>query len=554
MNKPQPDFAKTLLVIEGAPDGQTVISGSDLYSPSDWTPVAGAQGLYEHAWTHDLGNEEGPWGQYNPKKLLGHRSEMVLVNGQPLRQVILEDYEYVPGKGWGGKGQHNYKQMLDPAQVLEPGTFGVAERDENGNKIFVRPPAGVDWSSAKVEVSTRRHLLHSHYKSNLVLRDLVFEHATSTHSTIHAALMIGHWHHHQRTPLLNNDILLDRVVVRWNNGFGAKIGWGSNITVRDSVFNYNGHSGLNTGVVSNVLMENCDFSYNNWRGHLGGLYGWAVAGTKQHQTRDAVLRNVTAYGNMGPGIWYDVNNTNVTIENAVVVANRRNVFLEISDGPFHLKNVLSVADRHVNLVLTNHGHLTVEDSIFHGAAKQLISLCANDNRGSSNSIEAALGLEPFVGEGGEVVGDLPKKVHLVGPTKFVNSIFVNSKGRLLQQDPSSPQLYQDWFRNLLTVDRVLWFTNEPKPFGLGYIDHDMGDYQKWRSQRSVEQSAWGEPPFASVGEFDFRLSTSLPVGMDASKLPARRIDPTRLDAIRAFFAAYGYGGGDQYEDDPLKKN
>jgi hypothetical protein len=552
MNKPQEDWGKTLLVIEGAPGAETIISGSELYAPSEWKPVAGAEGVYEHAWPHDLGNEQGPWGQYNPKKLLGHRSEMVFFNGEPLKQVILEDYEYIPGKGWSGKGQHNYKGFLDPAATLEPGTFGVAERDENGNRIFIKPPADADFASAKIEVTTKRHLLHSHYKSNLVLRNLVFEHAASTHSTIHAALMIGHWHHEQRT-LLNDNILLDNIVVRHNNGFGAKVGWGRNITVRNSTFQYNGHSGLNTGVVSNVLMENCDFSYNNWRGHLGGLYGWAVAGTKQHQTRDAVLRNITAYGNMGPGIWYDVNNTNVTIENAVVVGNRRNIFLEISDGPFLVRNVLAVADRHVGLVLTNHGHLTVEDSIFHGAARQLISVCANDNRGSSNTIEAALGLQPFIAEErGEVVGDKKKKVHLVGPTKFVNSVFVNS-GRLVMQDPSSPDLYQDWIQNLLTVQNVVWHSKDPKPFGLGYIDRQMGTHEQWAQKTGEEGAVFTAVPFAAPEKFDFRLTGPV-ANLDGSRLPARAVDPARLDAIRAFFARYEYGGGSEYADDPLARS
>lgn len=544
----------TLLVIEGNAPGNTILSGSDEYKPTGWKTLAsGDKPIYTHPWNHDFGNEEGPWGQYNPKKLLGHRSEMVFVNGQPLRQVILEDYDYKPGEGWSGKGQHTFKGMLEPAGVLEPGTFGVAERDDHaqGNTIFVCPPTGVDWSTALVEVTARRHILHSHYKSNLVLRNLVMQHAASTHSTIHAALMIGHWHHMQR-QLQNNNILLDRVIVRHNNGFGGKIGHGKNITVRDSVFVYNGHSGLNTGVVSNVLMENCDFSYNNWRGHLGGLYGWAVAGTKQHQTRDSVLRHVTAYGNMGPGIWYDVNNTNCTIENAVVVGNRRNIFLEISDGPFLLKNVLAVADRHVGLVLTNHGHLTVEDSIFHGARKHLISLCCNDNRGSSNSIEAALGLEPLIAEGGEVVGDKPKKVHLVGPTKFINSIFVNPNGRLIEQDPSSPNLYQDWLKNLLVRDGVIWHSGNPKPFGIGYTGSNMTDFAGWRKHTGTQNERFAAVPFAATEQLDFRITGSVE-GVDVSRLPAMKIDPARIEAIKAFFASYNYGGGDEYKDDPLQK-
>lgn len=560
MNQPNPPAANTLLVIEGAAGGQTVLSGSDVYAPSEWAAVkdaAGAVLYYEHPWTHDFGNVEGPWGQYNPKKLLGHRAELAFINGQHLQQVILEDYAYAPGQGWSGKGKHEYKGFLDPAIALRPGTFGVAERDDHpqGNRIFIKPPAGVAWDDATIEVAVRRHLLHTYYKNNLVLRDLVFQHAASTHNTPSAALRIGHWHHLQ-AQLQNNDVLLDRVQVRWNGGFGVKIGTGRNVTVRDSAFTYNGHSGVNTGTMHNVLVDRCDLSFNNWRGHLGGLYGWAVGGIKLHQMYDCLIRDTTAIGNMAPGIWFDVNNTNCTIERSTIVANRRGIFLEISPGPFLVKDTLVAADRYVGLVLTNAANVTVEDSIFHGAARQLVSVCLNEDRGSGNGIEAAMGIEPPLGGGGEVVGTSEgKRVFRQGATLLSNSVFVNPTGPLVMQDPSSPPLYIDWLTHMLRSQGNLWHSGAAKPFGVGYTDTAMTDLAGWRAATGQDAaSTFGPPTFTAADRFDYT-----PTGDNASRRApgrgaARQVDPAQLAKARAFFDAFGYGddGAGAYKDDPLQ--
>ena len=91
-----------------------------------------ARVLYEHPWTNDWGNL-WVYSSFVDATLPAYRSEMVFVDGAPLRQEILEDYEKT------GKQYTNYTGYTAPQQALTPGTFGVAERDENGNKIFIRP-------------------------------------------------------------------------------------------------------------------------------------------------------------------------------------------------------------------------------------------------------------------------------------------------------------------------------------------------------------------------------------------------------------------------------
>ncbi|MBE9171069.1 hypothetical protein IQ238_27325 [Pleurocapsales cyanobacterium LEGE 06147] len=92
---------------------------------------------------------------------------MVFVNGQPLKQVLLEKYNYTWPDSFSGKGNHEYIGFNNPKDVLKLGTFGVAELNENGNKIYFRPQDGVDFSQAKIEVATKRFLLRFFHIENV---------------------------------------------------------------------------------------------------------------------------------------------------------------------------------------------------------------------------------------------------------------------------------------------------------------------------------------------------------------------------------------------------
>ena len=80
-----------LLVIEGTKKGQVIISGSEVWQPNTWQIVKqGNVSYYQHDWSYDFGNNGGGWGKHGPKKVIAHRSEMVFVNGQPLKQVSVD--------------------------------------------------------------------------------------------------------------------------------------------------------------------------------------------------------------------------------------------------------------------------------------------------------------------------------------------------------------------------------------------------------------------------------------------------------------------------------
>ena len=175
----------TLLVIEGAGPGKTVWSGSDVWGQEKWQDLG--EGLYAAAWPHHWGHHCYVWETPRP---LGHRSEMVFVDGELMSQVLIEQYQY---ERTGelidhGNRKHSwkYQSFREPKTAMPPGTFGVAERDKNGNRLYLRLPAGKTIDQVTVEVAQRRNPFRFDQggpfkpgKNRLVLKGITFQHFAS---------------------------------------------------------------------------------------------------------------------------------------------------------------------------------------------------------------------------------------------------------------------------------------------------------------------------------------------------------------------------------------
>ncbi len=149
---------------------------------AEWEDLG--DGLFRTDWAYDWGNHAAQW---ETPKVLGHRAEMVFVDGQLMDQVLIEAYDYsISGElmdHGNRKQQWEYRGFTDPTEhpeVMPPGTFGVAERDDSGNKLYLRLPGGTSIDDALIEVSTRRQLVRfaggdwsAPGKNNLDIEDLV---------------------------------------------------------------------------------------------------------------------------------------------------------------------------------------------------------------------------------------------------------------------------------------------------------------------------------------------------------------------------------------------
>jgi len=114
--------------------------------------------------------------------------------------------------------------------------------------------------------------------------------------------------------------------IRYNSEVGVKVNTGWQVV--GNFIHHNGRYGIN-GSGSGVLVADNEISYNATEYGATGASG----GTKFVITTGLVLRGNYSHHNYGNGLWVDINNVNVLIENNTVVANERNgIFLEISCG------------------------------------------------------------------------------------------------------------------------------------------------------------------------------------------------------------------------------
>ena len=370
----------TLLVIEGAGRGETVMSGSDVVPAARWQDLG--DGLYATAWEHDWGNYASPWETPRP---IGHRSEMVFVDGEAMLPVMIEVYDYqITGQlmDHGNRKQSwKYTGFVDPAKtgVLAPGSFGVAEKDENGNKLYVRLPEGKRIGDVEVEVSTRRQIVNfdgggekngafAKGKNNLVLRGITFQHFASRTKDFGAedTLALGQG---------VENLLIEDCAFLWNSSTGLRTK-ARQVTLRDVEASHNGFGGIG-GTLGELVMEDCVTNYNNWRGHMGGLPGWNWGGVKfgDHDGGNQTVRRHEAIGNLTHGFWYDIHPHNVDLEDLVLLANyQTGLDLELAQGPFNVRRMLAAGNRRAQLTVSIVGDFTVEDSILYGSEAQTTKL------------------------------------------------------------------------------------------------------------------------------------------------------------------------------------
>jgi hypothetical protein len=517
----------TLLIIEGAGAESTIWSGSDVWAADKWQSLG--NGLYAADWPHDWGNWANTW---ESPRVLGHRSEMVFVDGQLQRQKLLEEYDFDRSGTLIDHGNRKqawtYKSFKQPAEVLSPGSFGVAERDENSNKIYLRLPQGKSINEVQVEVATRRQAFRmdggerSIGKNNLVLRGLTFQRFASRTKENQG----------ENTLALGNgsrNILIDKCRFEWNNAMGISIG-ASRSTIRDSAFNYNGFLGINGGM-SHSLLENNTTNFNNWRGTWGGQKGWWLAGVKMHGTVNQVVRNHTAIGNLTTGFWYDIQCEHVVIDNMTSVANDADgLFIELSHGPFTISRLLSANNGGHAFASTIVGTFTLRDSILYANRNGTMRL--RDER-----VPLPLAYLSWYQRGDEHAS----KYFGPGSFRLENNVLAGGprqKNFVVEQNglPLDDQR-RITFRYRGTNN---FFHSAARDGGFAFVDASRKPVQAsidgWQ-QRTVEAiPILGDPLFAAPADNDFRLKPGSPLAARAPRLPLKTIDPALLVAGKRFKA------------------
>ena len=182
-------------------------------------------------------------------------------------------------------------------------------------------------ATAVIEVAKRDKTLTVSGRTNVVLRGLVFRHTANCMNTTGAAVNSS------------NNVLIDGIQALWNNWAGFGVFGSTNITVQNSVANYNGGLGFSATKDQTTLFNFNESDYNNWRGAQGAYYDWAMGGTKFFQMRTTTVLNHFSYNNQAEGLWFDTDNKDILIDNATLSGNvQAGLQIERNEGPITLQN------------------------------------------------------------------------------------------------------------------------------------------------------------------------------------------------------------------------
>lgn len=309
------------LTLQAAVAGTAIIAGSNVVT--GWTQQTSA--IYQTPWAYSLGFCPIPSGWPTTFAPIIQRTEMVFVNGVPLTQVM-------------------------SFNDLRPGSFFVSD---GYSMMHIDPPTGTNMATAVVEAAVRPMTLNVVGRSNIVLRGLVFEHAADCLNTSSV------------TFNSSSNILIDSVQARWNNWGGIGVYGSSNITVQNSVANYNGGTGILGNKDQNALYNFNESDYNNWRGAQGAFYDWGMGGTKLFAMHTTTVQNHYSYNNQAQGLWFDTDNKNITITNATLSGNVQAALqIERNEGPLLLQNSnLCSSGQGVNVLTSSN--ITIKNNTFY---------------------------------------------------------------------------------------------------------------------------------------------------------------------------------------------
>ena len=299
--------AEKPIVIQAAKNHTVIISGADVMT--GWErEKEGSDVWVLKPWTRRF--------QWHPANEPAGRSELVFVDGMPIRQVLTRKEM----KAWTFCADPDQTQTLYLWPPQMPAKLGRLE----AVKSFWNPPPGygqLDPNKMKVEVGIRQVGLI--LKAHTHARGFVVRHCPQMCQN--AALIAG-----------GKGVVLEDCISEWNNGTGINIS-GEGAVLRRCITRHNGQQGI-TGSLKNGLVEDLDIIGNNWR---LVSWGWEAGGSKFTFCRDSVFRRIRSMNNNGPGIWWDISNENNIIEQCWVTDNiGSGIMVEISPRNIIRNNVV----------------------------------------------------------------------------------------------------------------------------------------------------------------------------------------------------------------------
>lgn len=282
------------ITYQAYPGEVPVISGANVFTNWTWDTSA-TPPAWTIPWTTNLMSTR--LTIFACTNLTALRPEMVIFNGQVL---------------WA----------VGTRSALTNGAFFVSGPSTNPTAIYALFPSNAPPAGNTVEIATRSHALQASVPY-VVINGLTFRYACNVCQDLMVQIDGGARH-----------VLFENNTVEWANA-GGLYAAGNNNTFSNNLVRYNGQMGF-SGTGTNHLFVNNQSISNNWK-----LYnaGWEAGGGKWAWTYNSTIRGQRAIGNGGPGIWFDMANSNNLIERCFICSNRvAGIQLELDAVGFTVQN------------------------------------------------------------------------------------------------------------------------------------------------------------------------------------------------------------------------
>jgi hypothetical protein len=187
-----------------------------------------------------------------------------------------------------------YSRVNSYTAVL-PGTWFL--NYTSGNVYLGDNPTG-----QAIQISTTRFAIGGGNVTSVVVSGFIVERYGSPANN--GAIEGNDYYHLTAIPSYNWRI--ENNEIRYNHGAGINLG--NQMTVTGNYLHHNGQLGVG-GTGNNVTVTNNEISSNN---SVGYSYAWA-GGAKFIQINGLSVTNNYSHDNNGPGLWMDIENSNVDI-------------------------------------------------------------------------------------------------------------------------------------------------------------------------------------------------------------------------------------------------
>lgn len=423
---------------------------------------------------------------------------------------MLEDFAYN-----GSNNTYTYNGYLGYS-ILQPGEFGVVELGPNEtatlrtasgdttfgqlynqspnndyNYLYFRLPAGMSVSEIeRIDVSKAERIFQS-LKSNLVLRNLVFEHGSMKY--INAGVHLkGAYNNDPDGPTVYTieNALLENVDIREMGCIGIQVNDTKYVTLKNVNALNNGSSGFALNYLVDVILENCSSKGNNTLGVLAdfgvdGEAAYFVSAIKVYaDTMDVISFEAT--DNFCRGFWVDVYGANLNFTNCDFSRNTGDgLDFELVTGPVTVDSCL-IEDNYEGIVILSSKDITITNSTirnnevfqigFKQGAKETNPRRYNNmfERENSSDVEISLG-----------------EVALYDNTISTNR---GASSRLIYKiDGCWPVPWKTFIYAKYTGDRNIFYNpDNTDVFDIvdyGWTDHSFGDLAAWRAKTTGESDS-----------------------------------------------------------------